>query len=390
MTGLFCFDGPLYKDCNGVYCNITLTNEMFRRYFHVVNKLYVAVRTFQLNKTYVELNMKPLSLDKMVIIEVENFNSIKGMFFQKKALKKKIDCLLDEIDLIFARMPSQTSNVVLSRVQKKNKPYLVEVGGCAWDSFWNHGLMGKLIAPYMYLNERKYIKSACFATYVTKVFLQKRYPNKHKTINCSNVYLTEPQSRTLDERLAKIEQMDPSRPVLGQAVNSIDVKYKGEHLIIRAMKDLKEKGIIAEFQVVGPGIGDFLKKESEKYGVSDQIKILGTLKKDKMTEWLKSIDIYTQPSKQEGLPRSVIEAMSLGCAAVGSNIAGIPELLDEECLFDPDNNKEIVNSLLWVLDKKNMISQAKRNFEKAKEYQLDLLEQRRSVFFKEYKTFVEN
>ena len=287
-------------------------------------------------------------------------------------------------------MPSQTSNVVLSRVQKKNKPYLVEVGGCAWDSFWNHGLMGKLIAPYMYLNERKYIKSACFATYVTKVFLQKRYPNKHKTINCSNVYLTEPQSRTLDERLAKIEQMDPSRPVLGQAVNSIDVKYKGEHLIIRAMKDLKEKGIIAEFQVVGPGIGDFLKKESEKYGVSDQIKILGTLKKDKMTEWLKSIDIYTQPSKQEGLPRSVIEAMSLGCAAVGSNIAGIPELLDEECLFDPDNNKEIVNSLLWVLDKKNMISQAKRNFEKAKEYQLDLLEQRRSVFFKEYKTFVEN
>ena len=89
MTGLFCFDGPLYKDCNGVYCNITLTNEMFRRYFHVVNKLYVAVRTFQLNKTYVELNMKPLSLDKMVIIEVENFNSIKGMFFRRKPLKRK-------------------------------------------------------------------------------------------------------------------------------------------------------------------------------------------------------------------------------------------------------------------------------------------------------------
>ena len=40
MTGLFTFDAPLYCDCNGVYCNTTVTNEMLNRFFIVVDKLY--------------------------------------------------------------------------------------------------------------------------------------------------------------------------------------------------------------------------------------------------------------------------------------------------------------------------------------------------------------
>ena len=389
MVGLFCFDGPLYKDKDGVYCNVTLTNEMFSRYFCVVDKLFIVVRTFTTDKTYIEMNMRPLILDNMEVVEVGNFNTIHGFISEKKKFKKNIWQLLDKVDLIFARMPSQTSNAVLEVAQKKKKPYLVEVGGCAWDSFWNHGIMGKAIAPYMYLSARKNIKRAAFATYVTKEFLQRRYPNDKITTNCSNVYLTPVNDEILVERLKKIEKVDLKHPVFGQAVNSIDVKYKGEHLILRAMKYLKEKGIIAEFQVAGPGTGDFLKAQAVRYGVEDQLKIIGTLQKNEMSEWLRSIDVYTQPSKQEGLPMSVIEAMSFGCVAVGSDIAGIPELLDKECLFNPDKNDQIVKALLWVLDRNNMMTQAKVNFEKAKEYNLAYVEQRRKTIFEKYKIYVE-
>lgn len=389
MVGLFCFDGPLYKDKDGIYCNVTLTNEMFARYFCVIDKLYVVVRTFISDKTYKELNMKPLSLNNMEVIEVGNFNTIHGFLSEKGKFKESIGNLLEQVDLIFARMPSQTSNVVLEVAQKMHKPYLVEVGGCAWDSFWNHGMLGKAIAPYMYLSARKNIKKAAFATYVTKEFLQRRYPNKGITINCSNVYLPQVDETVLEERLKKINHADLTHPILGQAVNSIDVKYKGEHLIIKAMKTLKEKGITAEFQVVGPGSGEFLKAEAVRYGVADQLKIVGTLQKAEMTEWYKSLDVYTQPSKQEGLPRSVIEAMSVGCVAVGSNLAGIPELLDRECLFNPDRNGEIVNALLWVLDRKNMETQARINFQRAKEYNLTAIENRRREIFYQYRRAVE-
>lgn len=388
MIGLFCFDGPLFKDRNGIYCNVTLTNEMFTRYFSVVDKLIIVVRTFTIDKTYEEMNMKPLTISNIKVIEVKNFNTIKGFFIEKEKFEKMIAKYILMTDMIFARMPSNTSNSVLKIAQKFNIPYLVEVGGCAWDSYWNHELMGKVIAPLMYYHEKKYVAGAEFATYVTKDFLQQRYPNKKISTNCSNVYLQPVSDEMLEERLEKIETTDLHKVVFGQAVNSIDVKYKGEHLIIKAMGTLKKRGLTIEYQIVGPGNGDFLKQEAERYGVINQLKIVGTLKKEDIFEWYKGLDVYVQPSKQEGLPRSVIEAMSTGCPALGSNLAGIPELLDKECLFDPNKNKQIVFAIENLLKRDKMKEKAKNNFIKAKEYNLMDIEARRQMIFKKYKEFI--
>lgn len=388
MTGLFSFDGPLYRDKNKIYCSVTLTDEMFSRYFAVVDKLVIMVRTYTSDKTYQELNMKPLTLDNIEVIEVDNLNSPKGYLIDKVVFEKRLPNLLKNVDMIFARMPSNISNVVLKFALKIHKPYLVEVGGDAWDSFWNHSIMGKIVAPSMYANEKKYVAKADFATYVTEEYLQKRYPNHNKTTNCSNVYLEPMEENVLRERLNRIENMDSQHIVFGQALHLIDVRYKGAHLFVKAMGKLKEKGIIVEYQLVGDGTGNFIKKQAEKYGVSEQIKYLGILKKEEIFEWLKQIDVYVQPSKQEGLPRSVIEAMSTGSAAIGSNIAGIPELLDKECLFDPDKNEEIVAAVERMFDKKELSRQSKRNFEKAKKYNIEDIEKRRRKIFEEYRDCV--
>ncbi len=386
INGLFCFDGPLYKDANGVYCNVTLTDEMFNRYFSVVDFLYIVVRTFNSDKTYLELNMKPLTLKNIKVIEVKNFNTIKGFIFDKREFEKSLKSILDKVDMIFARMPSNTSNSVLKIASKMKKPFLIENGGCAWDSFWNHSLFGKIVAPLMYYREKKYVKKADYAVYVTKYFLQKRYPNKNVTTNCSNVYLSKTvDSKTLDNRINKIKKMNLKKIVIGQAVNSVDVRYKGEQFILRAMKKLNELGIIVEYQIAGPGNGDFLRKTAKKYGVFNQLKFIGALKKEEMIEWYKSIDIYVQPSKQEGLPRAVIEAMSTGCPCLGSNIAGIPELLEKECMFNPNKNNEIVNAIKNILNINKLIFYAKLNFNKSKEYNIDIIESRRKEIFLEYK-----
>lgn len=388
MIGLFCFDGPLYKDKNGIYCNVTLTDEMFSRYFSVVDELIIMVRTFSLDKTYQDLNMKPLTLSKIKVIEVENFNTIKGFIFDKKKFESTVFKYIQETDLIFARMPSNTSNSVLKIAKKLSKPYLVEVGGCAWDSYWNHSLLGKIIAPLMYFREKKYVGDAQFATYVTKIFLQHRYPNLNITTNCSNVYLQPVEESVLATRLEKIENTDFKNVIFGQAVNSVDVKYKGEHLIIQAMEVLKKKGIIIHYQVAGPGTGEFLKQQAVQYGVSEQLELVGTLKKEEIFDWYKNLDVYVQPSKQEGLPRSVIEAMSVGCPVLGSNIAGIPELLDKDCLFNPDRNEQIVSAIELLLDKRNMKKKAQINFERSKAYNLHDIELRRQLIFEEYRKYV--
>lgn len=388
MIGLFCFDGPLYRDKDGVYCSVTLTDEMFQRYMNHVDELFIIVRTFSIDETYIELNLSPITLSNVKIVEVGNFNTIRGYLMERRNAKKELFEYVNQADMIFARMPSNISNLILDIANKIHKPYLVEVGGCAWDGFWNYSMLGKIIAPLMYFNARKNIKKAQFATYVTKQFLQKRYPNKRICTDCSNVYLPFIDENVLKERLKKIESMDMKHITIGQTINSIDVKYKGEHLMFPIMEKLKKQGVYVKFEIVGSGTGEFLIKEANKYNVRDQIEFLGTMRKEELLEWYKSIDIYVHPSKQEGLPRAVIEAMSTGCPAIGSNIAGIPELLCPECMFNPNNNNQILKTFMMIIDNEKLKEKAILNSKRSEKYNINLLEQRRNDMFAKYKEFI--
>lgn len=388
MIGLFSFDGPLYRDVNGQYCSLTLTNEMFNRYFRIVDRLIIIVRTFPMKKTYQEVNMNLLNTDNITVVEAPNLNTLKGLLIGQHLFKNKVKDYICDADLIFARMPSTTSNLILSIALKYKKEYLVEVGGCAWDSHWNHGIRGKIIAIHMFHQEKKYVKRAKFATYVTRYFLQKRYPNKNYQVNCSNVYLKESNIEILSNRIKKIQEMDMSKVILGQAVNSIDVKYKGGYLVLRTLKKIKELGNSFIFQIVGPGEGVFLKKEAKRLGIENQLEIIGSLTKEEMIQWYQSIDIYIQPSMQEGLPRALIEAMSLGCPAIGSNVGGIPELLDKQQIFNPKIIKEITDVITSSLDKNLLIKLANDNFIKAKEYEITKIEDKRNIIFDKYKQYI--
>ena len=100
-------------------------------------------------------------------------------------------------------------------------------------------------------------------------------------------------------------------------------------------------------------------------------------------EFYDSIDIYVQPSKQEGLPRAVIEAMSRGIPAIGTNIAGIPELLQRENLFRKGSVKSVKKALKHMVNA-DLSRYAEENFEKAKEYRIDVLTNRRNKFYDEF------
>jgi glycosyltransferase involved in cell wall biosynthesis len=59
---------------------------------------------------------------------------------------------------------------------------------------------------------------------------------------------------------------------------------------------------------------------------------------ERVSGWLRSIDIFVLPSRSEGLSNSLLEAMACGCCPVASNVGGNPELVrDEETglLFEP-------------------------------------------------------
>ena len=389
MVGLFTFDGPLYKDKNGIYCNTTITNEMLERYFCVVDKLYLLIRTFSIEQSYEDAHMTKLDLGNCIeVIEVPNLNS-QIQYFSRHRYYKEFKEIVSKCDMIFLRIPSVISDMVAKICKQIEKPYLVEVGGCSWDSYFNHNILGKLIAPMMFLNQKSTVKNAQFASYVTEKWLQNRYPAQCTQIAASNVYLRDFDEEIIHTRIMRCEKASYVPKKIG-TIASIDVRYKGQEYVIHALHKLKILGYRLDYELVGAGVGNYLKALAIKLGVEDQVHFLGLKKHSDIWDWLDQIDIYAQPSKQEGLPRAVIEAMNRGCVCIGSTTAGIPELLESKYVFNNGDIEQICNIIKGIYGDKDIKQNIIRNFEKSKEFDIDLLNQKRTNLFSKYQKYILN
>ncbi|WP_411689990.1 glycosyltransferase family 4 protein [Acinetobacter indicus] len=101
-------------------------------------------------------------------------------------------------------------------------------------------------------------------------------------------------------------------------------------------------------------------------------------------------DLYIQPSRTEGLPRALIEAMARGLPAVATNVGGIPELLPSEFLIPPNAPQELANKIdLLISSQQLRYEQGRANYNKAREYDSEILRQRRTKFWNQAKAIVE-
>lgn len=380
MKILFAHDHIFYKYNNQYYSTGGLSKETLERYTSVFEEVIVISRQKKISTYNDKLTLA--STERVKFVEIPNFKSISGSYKIFDA-EKIINNEVANCDSLIARLPSSIGSIAVSCAKRNGKAYLVEVVACAWDELWNHSVKGKIIAPYNYYITKKNIWNAPYAIFVTNEFLQKRYPTNGKNIGCSDVELPYLDDSRLDSRLNKIKNMSQDKPVVIGTTAAINVRYKGQEYVIKAISKLNKKGYNFEYHLAGGGDNSYLKSVAEKYCVLDKVKFLGSLPHEKVFEYLDSIDIYIQPSRQEGLPRALVEAMSRGCPALGSTTGGIPELLNSKFIFHNGAVNEICD-LLKKMDKEAMLEEGKRSFKKAKEYDKELLNEKRNVFYKEF------
>ncbi|MBR3319631.1 glycosyltransferase family 4 protein [Candidatus Saccharibacteria bacterium] len=355
----------IYKNGDSIFADPSFT-KILERYAQCFGEITLVTRI---------LNEKPKNGFVNITDKCSSFANIGSIpKFLARRVANNLQEAIYKSDLVVLRMPSLVSIKVYPLIKRRKKTYLVEVMGCAWDAYWNHGFAGKIIALPAFLRIKRIIKKADYATYVTSHFLQERYPCRNKSISASNVSVSKIQEHK------DYSKIDRNNITLFTAA-ALNVKYKGQKYVIKALRILKKKyGINATYYLAGKGNDDYLRRISKRYGVAERVVILGVQSREEIFDTMRKADIYVQPSLQEGLPRSMIEAMSCGCVCIGAKTAGIPELIREEYIFRRKSSKAIAGKINEVM-KKDLCEISRQNANESKKYFEQTINARRYNYY---------
>lgn len=376
---LFAYGGRIEQTPSGDFYGNELNDTVANRYLKLGKSVTFVVRKRPILENEA-VGLSRFQLKGLTLVTLPDYAGVRAYLTHSNDCKRVVGKCVEGCDILIARVPSSVGYWAIEAAKRLNKPYMVEVVGCVWDALWNHSFLGRLVAPYSFFRLRKNVKEAPFVLYVTRQFLQKRYPSNGIQIGVSDVIIPEADSGVLGARLGRISSMRQARKLTVGTIAGLDVPYKGQETVLGAIALLKAQGWEITYKVVGKGSGDKLVQTAQEFGILSQLKVIGQLPHEKVFSFLDELDVYIQPSRQEGMPRALIEAMSRACPCIGAQVGGIPELLKDEFCFKTGSIKGLAR-MLMKLSLEGMAKMASENFMKSKEFGFSELERQRDKFY---------
>jgi glycosyltransferase involved in cell wall biosynthesis len=309
---------------------------------------------------------------------------------------KIIRASVDMNDAVIITVPSTIASFLGPPLRRAGHPYGAQVVGDPYEVFSE----GSVNSAFRRLFQRWYTKSqekicanANGAVYVTRNVLQKKYPCKNAEFAVSDVdidiFINEKENypdkhqrvsnRWNSAFLPRGKDLFRSHgeKVEVVTVGSMEQMYKGIDLVMAATADLKRKGFDIKLTIIGDGRNRRkLEENAKKLNIWENTQFLGNIEHGrKLLQELNTADVFVLASRTEGLPRAMMEAMSIGLPCIGSDVGGIPELLDKADIFPPNNIKALTEKLVEVITEKGRLDRMiLRNVEKAKEFRREKLD----------------
>jgi len=168
-------------------------------------------------------------------------------------------------------------------------------------------------------------------------------------------------------------------------IGSLDQMYKAPDVQIDAVRQCIDHGLDVQLTFIGDGRhrGE-LTNNVRTQGLSDRVHFLGQLPAGPAVRaQLDQATLFILPSRTEGLPRALIEAMARGLPCIGSTAGGIPELLPPEDMVPPGDAHALADKIREVVaSPTRMTTMASRNLMRAQKYREDVLQVRRNAFYR--------
>ena len=389
MKAIITLEHRFYSYKGELYTLGAFDQKFWKRYLDIFSEVLIVARVRPLLK--LEGNEIRVSSDRIKFYELDSYIGAKQGFMKLPSLKRKLNLLADTNQGAYIlRIGSPIADLLVPILKKRSIPYAVEVVGDPWDVFAK-GAISHPVRPLLRLYFAYKLKKQCagakFSSYVTEHALQKRYPprNSVKTINASSINLS--KDFLFENKTFGRDDFDLV------FVGTLEQFQKAPDILIRSFKILLNKHPRARLNFVGDGRKRLVLEElAISLGVQDSIYFHGSVaSSEQVREFLVSSPFFVLPSRGEGLPRAMIEAMACSCLCVGSDIGGIRELIDAEWIAPVNDVEQLAQKMIKIMDQsveqKNIISS--RNFHKAKDYLGDKLEIRRKDFYLSIKNHLE-
>jgi glycosyltransferase involved in cell wall biosynthesis len=102
---------------------------------------------------------------------------------------------------------------------------------------------------------------------------------------------------------------------------------KGTGDILDALKALRARGVDVGWVFVGGGDVNGFSERADRDGLSDRVLFAGRVSEADKWQRLHQADVFCLPSRAEGQPIAIIEAMAVGLPVIASSVGSIPEMI---------------------------------------------------------------
>ena len=371
---------------NGKYYLREFGKDLIYRYLNVFESIVFAVRVKQVASKK-ELQMYTIVIDDNRV-KIEPVPFFRGpiqfskFFFQILFLFKRV---VKQCDTAIFRLPSAIGFLAARQAIKNNLPFAVEVVANPFElKYSSKNIVIKLLMSIWNSELRNVCKKAIGVSYVTEHILQKYYPANKTTIQTFYSSIKLDKSFYYNERTFDIFK---KQFIISHVTDTIESYNKGHITVIKIVKQLNDLGV--NIKAVFAGDGSYVsifKKEAMLAKVEDKIEFVGVLNRNEVRDFLIESDIMVFPTYSEGLPRVLLEAMATSLPCLSTPVGGIPEILDESLLFDPEDVDGFSNKIIEIISNKSIYENlSKKNYIKSLEYEDSILNARREKFFREIK-----
>ena len=384
-------DDYIFRHNGHYYFKSQEWHDFYQRYLRVFEELRIANRVIdepELKKGRILLDDNRIEILPLPIFHGPVEYS-KKIFSTGRAMKDAVT----GCDAAILRLPSTVAQRISKQVIKAGIPYATEIVFDACDGADTaNNLFEKILWRIIDRQMRNTCAKADGVACVTEKYLQRRYFSK-KQNHFENHYST----LNLDKSFFTSARQYPDKEVLTIAHVDLQIglhSRKGTDIIIQALGKLKKgKGIIVNVKFAGDdwdGSTEKILNYAKEQGVDGQVACTGLLSRAELTAFLDNADLFVLPTKAEGLPRVIIEAIAKGLPTITTPASGNPELISADYLvpfYDVDTLAQKIE--LLVTNKAEYERVSKDNYEHSLQYEGSILQGRRDEFYKQLKALTE-